>query len=129
MNNDSSSTDPAMACRRRRSRQVILRNRPRMLPIDCSRVTQTAFWRGWIIVAAAAITLLNIPVARASACTDTWVATATTGAPIGRYEHTAIWTGSEMIVWGGFDQVAYTWLKSGGRYKPATNSWMATNVS
>jgi hypothetical protein len=27
-------------------------------------------------------------------------ATSTTNAPIGRFYHTAVWTGSEMIVWG-----------------------------
>ena len=32
---------------------------------------------------------------------DTWTATSTTNAPIARGEHTAVWTGSEMIVWGG----------------------------
>jgi hypothetical protein len=38
----------------------------------------------------------------ASGCTDdTW--TATTNAPSGRFLHTAVWTGSEMIVWGGHD--------------------------
>ena len=30
-----------------------------------------------------------------------WVATSTTNAPSGRFAHTAVWTGSEMIVWGG----------------------------
>jgi hypothetical protein len=25
-----------------------------------------------------------------------------TGAPAARYQHTAVWTGSEMIVWGGY---------------------------
>ena len=36
------------------------------------------------------------------ACSDdTWTATSTTSAPDGRYDHTAVWTGSEMIVWGG----------------------------
>ena len=33
--------------------------------------------------------------------TDSWTATSTNGAPAGRYWHTAVWTGSEMIVWGG----------------------------
>ena len=38
------------------------------------------------------------------ACTDdTWTATSTTNAPAGRDYHTAVWTGSEMIVWGGYD--------------------------
>ncbi|HEY2119535.1 MAG TPA: hypothetical protein VGH37_10160 [Candidatus Acidoferrum sp.] len=32
-------------------------------------------------------------------CTiDMWTATSTTGAPVGRAFHTAVWTGSEMIV-------------------------------
>jgi hypothetical protein len=33
---------------------------------------------------------------------DTWTATSTTNAPFARYGHTAVWTGSEMIVWGGY---------------------------
>ena len=33
--------------------------------------------------------------------TDGWTATSATGAPTGRGLHTAVWTGSEMIVWGG----------------------------
>ena len=36
--------------------------------------------------------------------TDSWTATSTTNAPAGRSEHTAVWTGSEMIVWGGIRQ-------------------------
>ena len=33
--------------------------------------------------------------------TDSWTATSTTDAPDARDRHTAVWTGSEMIVWGG----------------------------
>ena len=33
--------------------------------------------------------------------TNSWTATSTTNAPSARYAHTAVWTGSEMIVWGG----------------------------
>ena len=32
---------------------------------------------------------------------DTWTAASTANAPDGRDLHTAVWTGSEMIVWGG----------------------------
>src|SRR5438046_4193348 len=40
----------------------------------------------------------------ADGCTDdTWAATSVINAPLARIEHTAIWTGSEMIVWGGND--------------------------
>jgi len=49
--------------------------------------------------------------------TDSWTATSTTSAPAGRYEHTAVWTGSQMIVWGGFNG---SYLNTGGRYNPGT---------
>jgi hypothetical protein len=57
-------------------------------------------------------------------CTaDSWTATSTTNAPSARFLHTAVWTGSEMIVWGG------SILNTGGRYYPSTNSWTATSTS
>src|SRR5258705_8824607 len=34
-------------------------------------------------------------------CIDYWAATSSTNVPEARGEHTAVWTGSEMIVWGG----------------------------
>jgi hypothetical protein len=34
---------------------------------------------------------------------DNWTAPSTIDAPSARYYHTAVWTGSEMIVWGGED--------------------------
>jgi N-acetylneuraminic acid mutarotase len=62
----------------------------------------------------------------AGGCTDdTWTATSTTNAPVGRDGHTAVWTGSEMIVWGGFDG---DYLNTGGRYNPSTDSWTATST-
>ena len=39
--------------------------------------------------------------------TDSWTATSTTNAPAARYSHTAVWTGSEMIVWGGLTVGSY----------------------
>jgi hypothetical protein len=35
--------------------------------------------------------------------TGAWTALSTMGAPSARYAHTAVWTGTEMIVWGGAD--------------------------
>ena len=63
----------------------------------------------------------------ADACTDdTWTATTTANAPVARYRHTAVWTGSEMIVWGGYNNVVgYT--NTGGRYDPSTDSWTSTS--
>lgn len=40
----------------------------------------------------------------------------------GRYEHTAVWTGNEMIVWGGMEAVGATY-GDGSRYDPATDTW------
>ena len=62
----------------------------------------------------------------ASTGQDLWTATTTTGAPTGRYVHTAVWTGSKMIVWGGSDG---TNANTGGQYDPAANSWTATTTT
>ena len=45
--------------------------------------------------------------------TDSWIATTTINAPSARSYHTAVWTGSEMIVWGGRSS---SFLNTGGRY-------------
>ncbi|GAA4817278.1 hypothetical protein GCM10011365_13240 [Marinicella pacifica] len=55
--------------------------------------------------------------------TDSWQATEVTGAPAVRSHHTAVWTGSEMIIWGG--TYFGNRLNTGGRYNPGTNSWQA----
>jgi hypothetical protein len=60
--------------------------------------------------------------------TDSWTATSTTNAPIGRTGHTAVWTGSEMIIWGGFTG-SPGGLNTGGRYNPDTDSWTATSTT
>ena len=54
-------------------------------------------------------------------CSDTWTPTSIVNAPTAREWYAAVWTGSEMIVWGGWDSTNY--LNSGGRYNPATDSW------
>src|SRR5438132_1181554 len=61
--------------------------------------------------------------------TDSWVATSTISAPAGREAHTAVWSGSEMIVWGGyFFDGSDHYLNTGGRYNPGTDSWTATST-
>jgi len=70
----------------------------------------------------AAVTSANytLPViARPSGvCTDdTWTPTTLINAPSARNDHAAVWTGTEMIVWGGFSGT--TNLNTGGRYNPA----------
>ena len=60
--------------------------------------------------------------------TDSWTGpTSTVSAPIPRFVHAAVWTGSEMIIWGGSDSMNY--LHTGGRYNPSTNSWTPTGLT
>jgi len=54
---------------------------------------------------------------------DTWTATA--GPPDGRDNHTAIWTGTEMIIWGG----GAFGMNTGGRYNPSTDTWIPTSTT
>ena len=79
----------------------------------------------------------NLDSAGWSACSspitygDGWITTSTTGAPSARYNSMerfySIWTGSEMIVWGGFDGASY--YNTGGRYNPVTDSWTETSTT
>lgn len=57
-----------------------------------------------------------------------WVATTTTGAPTARYWHTGVWTGSEAIMWGGYDTGAFH-TRTGARYNPVTESWTPTSLT
>jgi hypothetical protein len=80
-----------------------------------------------IAAASAAYTLPNI--SNGVGCTDdTWTATSTVNAPSARAFHTAVWTGSEMIVWGGSGDMNML-LNTGGRYNPSTDSWTATSTT
>ena len=60
---------------------------------------------------------------------NTWTPTSTgPNVPSGRIGHTAVWTGTEMIVWGGgaaFSQPVNT----GAAYDPVTDTWRGVSVS
>src|SRR5207249_4124945 len=64
--------------------------------------------------------------------TDTWRPMTTLNAPEGRYLHTAIWTGSRMVVWGGaitpniFSPIDFR--DTGGIYDPISDTWGATTL-
>ncbi|PYK17647.1 MAG: hypothetical protein DME56_14855, partial [Verrucomicrobia bacterium] len=55
---------------------------------------------------------------------DTW--RATNAEPFGRFGHTAVWTGNEMIIWGGY---ADAFSNTGGRYTPGTDTWVPTSTN
>jgi N-acetylneuraminic acid mutarotase len=56
---------------------------------------------------------------------DTWVPSSLNSPP-GRYLHTAVWTGTEMIVWGGENTALI--LDRGGRYNPGTDTWITVST-
>ncbi len=100
------------------------------LPLDKApeaRFYHTAVWTGSKMIVWGGIPSLGAPPLNSGGVYDptnhTWTPTSTTGAPSGRHSHTAVWTGSKMIVWGGY---ATTALAMGGAaYDPETDTWTA----
>ena len=95
------------------------------------REVHTAVWTGseMIVWGGAGCTFANCLLntgARYNPSTDSWTATSAANAPSARYTHTAVWTGSNMTVWGGSDRTNY--LHTGGRYDPITDSWTPTST-
>jgi hypothetical protein len=94
------------------------------------RFLATAVWTGsemivWGGYEFASTVLFNTG-GRYNPSTDTWVAVTNNNAPAPRANHTAVWTGTEMIIWGGNDESGIA-FNTGGRYNPTTNSWTATS--
>lgn len=48
--------------------------------------------------------------------------------PASRYGHSAVWTGSRMIVWGGYSIQSSSFLSSGAIFDPSNNSWAAVST-
>src|SRR5205814_1886774 len=95
------------------------------------RLGHTAVWTGsemivWGGVHCCRVFKFNTG-GRYNPISDSWKATATAGAPEKRTAHTAVWTDSEMVVWGGANSDGE--LNDGGRYDPKTDSWTATSTS
>jgi hypothetical protein len=49
---------------------------------------------------------------------NNWTTITLTGAPAPRSNHTAIWDGSRMIVWGGSGECCNNWFNDGFAYRP-----------
>jgi hypothetical protein len=66
--------------------------------------------------------------ARYNPVDGTWTAMTLSGAPAPRSQFPTVWTGTEMLVWGGFGAGEVT-LDSGGRYNPTTDSWQPISMT
>lgn len=62
--------------------------------------------------------------------TNTWQAMSLVNAPASRYQPGYVWTGTKMIVWGGFRyNNAQIFLNDGGSFDPTTNTWQAISTT
>jgi len=77
-----------------------------------------------LVTLATLVALLPTP----SSAQDSWTPTSTTGAPTARESHTAVWSGAQMIVWGGYD-VSPGDVNTGGVYDPAADTWTTTSTT
>ena len=77
--------------------------------------------------------------ARLNPATGRWTPTSLVNAPSARHNHRAVWTGTEMIVWGGEGYApdprapstiqTYGTLDTGARYNPVTDTWTPMDSS
>lgn len=94
------------------------------------RTDSTAVWTGDEMIVWGGGTSYTLPPSmtntggRYDPQTNTWLAISTADCPGARYGHAAVWTGTEMIVWGGG-----AFQNDGGRYNPVTDSWSTTDTS
>ena len=103
-----------------------------MLGAPSARNSHSAVWTGSVMVVwgghpGGVASSLNTG-GRYDPVADSWTPTSNTSAPEGRDHHAVVWTGSEMIVWGGqrwFDETSVR-INSGARYNPVSDSWIAT---
>ncbi len=96
---------------------------------EFERVKQQSRTFDQAVAAGANYTLPAIADSSGGCIDDTWTPTNLTGVPDGRVSHTAVWTGSEMIVWGGDTCLVTCTVNTGGRYNPSTDSWTATSTT
>jgi N-acetylneuraminic acid mutarotase len=67
---------------------------------------------------------------------DAWRPISTIGALKGRVSTFAVWTGTEMVIWGGVNDVQASgvndpnrYIATGARYNPATDTWTEMTVT
>ena len=59
---------------------------------------------------------------------DSWSPMSQVNQPSARNNQSAVWTGSEMIIWGGIPNGDCCWLGDGARYNPMTDTWQPVSL-
>ena len=96
-----------------------------------ARFEQTAVWSGTEMSVFGGLKIENEiwssfgDGARYDPRTERWTLLNPKGAPSSRTVHTAVWTGNEMLIWGGRYLPDTTVLQTGASYDPVSDSWTA----
>jgi N-acetylneuraminic acid mutarotase/predicted RecA/RadA family phage recombinase len=64
----------------------------------------------------------------APTCTGSWEDRGLNNLVDPRTGHTAVWTGTQMIIWGGADD-EFVYVDTGGRYDPTADTWAPTSTT
>ncbi|MCB9888904.1 MAG: hypothetical protein H6836_04955 [Planctomycetes bacterium] len=68
------------------------------------------------------VSIVSVLVPMTACAQHEWRAIELAGAPAARSDATTVWTGREVLQWGGLD-VGDRYLGDGGAFDPATNTW------
>lgn len=97
-----------------------------------TRFLHTAIWTGTEMIVWGGTNSINTPILGLNSGgiynvnTNSWTSTTVTEAPSLRVSHSAVWTGTEMIIWGGINNDIAT--NTGARFNPISNSWISTST-
>lgn len=95
-----------------------------------NRADQLAVWTGTEMIVWGGSSNGNVNAfnngARYNPANNSWTMMSSNNAPIGMLFPQAVWTGTELITWGGF--LGLTNNNTGGRYNPATDTWTTFNT-
>jgi N-acetylneuraminic acid mutarotase len=94
-----------------------------------ARIEHAAFWTGSKMLVWGGRQANNGPALNTGGiydpASDSWSAMSSVNAPSARLYYSSVWTGTEMIIWGGWSGGN---LNTGARYNPSTDSWTATTT-
>ena len=86
-------------------------------------------WGGYISDASSGSTFGTRSGGRYDPGADTWAPITLAGAPSMRRYQAGVWTGSALLIWGGYGGTPAVGLNSGAFYDPLSDAWTATTAT